>query len=96
MHSSRHDVEGFVYGIDLATSHYIDSEPMLLDTTLALRNLIGSLDCGYICEGNRDGKFEQLMGHRKFSGSSSKCHLYHVCNHGHAHALVTSVHQEFT
>ena len=69
----------FVYGIDLATSHFIDSQPMLLDTTMALRSLIGSLDCGYICEGNRDGKFEQLICHRRFSGSSSKCHLYHVC-----------------
>ena len=55
--------KAFVYGIDLATSHYIDSEPMLLDTTIALRNLIGSLDCGYICESKRDDKFEQLMGH---------------------------------
>ena len=57
---------------------------MLLNTTIALRNLIGSLDCGNICEDDRDGKFEQLMGHRRLSGSSSRCHLYHVCI-GHAH-----------
>ena len=62
-------------------SQLIPGVPALLCTTTALRSLLLSLDSGYVCEGNRDGTFRELLSHQGFSGSSSKCwsYVYSAC-----------------
>ena len=68
----------FVYDVELVSSQLTANIPTLLSTTMALRNLVIFLDSGCICDGNRDGKFEELLTYRGFSGSSSE---YTECTH---------------
>ena len=55
--------------------------PALLCTTTAVKSLLLSLDSGYICEENRDGKFQELLSYKGISDSSSKCwcYVYSTC-----------------
>lgn len=46
--------------------------PQVLSNAVQLSHLLYSLDKAYICEGNRDAKFECLLSSRRFSSSSSK------------------------
>ena len=73
--------KAFVYSMELTTSQLIAGVPALLCTTTALRSLLLSLDSGYVCEGNRDGKFQELLSYQGFSGCSSKCwsYVYSAC-----------------
>ena len=73
--------KAFVYCMELTTSQLTAGVPVLLSTTAALRSLLVSLDSGHICEGNRDGKFQELLSYQGFSGSSSKCwsYVYSTC-----------------
>ena len=62
-----------VYSMELTTRQLTAGVPVLLSTTAALRSLLVSLDSGHLCEGNRDGKVQELLSYQGFSGSSSKC-----------------------
>ena len=62
--------------MDISLNQLIAGVPLSLSTTVALSNLLTSLDASHICEGNRDGKFEKLSTYRGFTGSCSEYQLY--------------------
>jgi len=66
--------KAFVYGLEIpGVSSVVTHTPSVLSTVEAVRSLLLCLDKACICEGNRDGKFEELQSLRGFRGTSSKC-----------------------
>lgn len=65
--------KAFVYGMEIpSVSSVVTRTPPVLSTVEALRSLLLCLDKAGICEGNRDGKFEELQSLRGFRSTSSK------------------------
>ena len=92
--------KAFVYDKELTMSRLVAGAPALLCTTTAVKSLLLSLDSGYICEGNRDGKFQELLSYKGFSDSSSKCWCYVystcICVHTCVGKAFTHVHTVFS
>ena len=66
--------KAYVYGSEIpSVSSVVTHTPSVLSTVEAVRCLLLCLDKACICEGNRDGKFEELQSLRGFRGTSSKC-----------------------
>ena len=64
----------FIYRRELIAtlSQVTATIPEVLSNAIQLSHLLCTLDRGYMCEGNKDAKFDHLLSSKKFSGNSSK------------------------
>ena len=70
--------KAYIYGTELTTTL---GTPALLSTPATVKSLLLYLDGTQICQGNRDGKFEELLSYERFRTNTSKivqC-SYFVC-----------------
>ena len=62
----------FIYSMECAASQLLSKVSALASTPTSVHNLLHLLDSACICEGNRDGKFAELLSHCTFRVHSSK------------------------
>ena len=68
-------------GVAITSGRLINSLTSKLDSVSDAKSLLLRLDCCYICSGNADGKFQELLREPRFVKGSGKEHLYMHYNH---------------